>query len=60
MNYLSINELSIYEGYLVKVRHINVHSDIYTTKLEITCLQHKIYFYQFLIFQITIESIDAG
>ena len=28
MSYFSINELYIYKGYLVKVVHINMHSDI--------------------------------
>ena len=43
MSYFSTNELYIYKGYLVKVVHINVHSDIsnisiYTTKIEISQL----------------------
>ena len=28
MSYFSINNLCIYKGYLIKVVHINVHSDI--------------------------------
>ena len=40
MSYFSTNELYIYKGDLVKVVHINVHSDIsniniYTTKIKI-------------------------
>ena len=43
MSYFSTNKLYIYKGYLVKVVHINVHSDIsniniYTTKIEISQL----------------------
>ena len=43
MSYFSINKLYIYEGYLVKVVHINIHSiisniNIYTTKIKISQL----------------------
>ena len=43
MSYFSINKLYIYKSYLIKVVHINVHSDIsniniYTTKIEISQL----------------------
>ena len=54
MSYFSSNELYIYKGYLVKVVHINVRSDIsniniYTTKIKILQLQHEICLYHLLI-----------
>ena len=49
MSYFRINKSYIYKGYLVKVVHINVHSDIstiniYTTKIKILQIYYNMKF----------------